>query len=380
MNVPDKSKFPRAQEVAYLDTAAEGLPPADSEEALASYYRDKALGTPGRERLYEADNATRCAAARLLEASGEDVVLLANASEALNLLVNSTPWRPGDEVLISDLEFPSNVLAWRRMREQGVEVRVIPSTSGALTLEQFVASINSRTRVVSVSQVSYKTGTQIPFMAALAREAHRAGALFCVDATQALGRMPVSIEGVDYLVASSYKWLLGVHGLAVVYLSPELRERMVPGTLGWYSVREIFTPERFESYEYKPGAERLASGMPNFPAIYVLRRSLEYLLGIGPRLLDAALQPLVTRARDGLAALGLDVLTPPEPEYASGIVSFLHPLAEKIGQVLDREGVIVWAGDGRLRASVHVYNDAEDISRFLGILAALLPRLEVGIG
>ena len=96
--------------------------------------------------------------------------------------------------------------------------------------------------MVSVSQVSYKTGTQIPFMSELAEEAHGVGAIFCVDATQALGRVPVSVKGVDYLVASSYKWLLGTHGLAVVYMSPEMRERRHPGTVGWYSVDSLFLP------------------------------------------------------------------------------------------------------------------------------------------
>ena len=72
-------------------------------------------------------------------------------------------------------------------------------------------------------------GTQVPFLPALAEEAHRAGALLCVDATQALGRVPVSVKGVDYLVASSYKWLLGSHGLGCGYMSPEIRERLRPG-------------------------------------------------------------------------------------------------------------------------------------------------------
>jgi selenocysteine lyase/cysteine desulfurase len=133
-------------------------------------------------------------------------------------------------------------------------VRVIPATGGAVDLGQYTALINSRTKLVSVSQVSYKTGAQIPFLAALSQEAHRAGAVFCVDATQALGRVPVSIEGVDFLVASAYKWLLGIHGMGVAYVSPELRDRLAPGAVGWYSVTDIFTPDRFERYELKAGA------------------------------------------------------------------------------------------------------------------------------
>src|SRR5690349_16694592 len=178
--VSNKQFFPRAREVAYFDTAAEGLPPVSTEAALAEYWREKSRGTPGRIRLYEKHAETLQAVAQLLETTAENIALLANSSEALNLLANSLNWREGDEVLISDLEFPSNVVVWLRLKEFGVRLVVIPSEAGVLRLEDWTSRITSRTRVVSVSQVSYKTGTQIPYLRELANEVHRAGALFCV--------------------------------------------------------------------------------------------------------------------------------------------------------------------------------------------------------
>jgi selenocysteine lyase/cysteine desulfurase len=168
---------------------------------------------------------------------------------------------------------------------------------------------------------------------------------------------------VDYLACSSYKWLLASHGLAVVYLSPQFREQLRPATSGWYSVQDLFgqqTP--------KPGAARLEAGMPNFPAIYVLRESAAYLQSAGVECIENHLRPLVRQLRDGLAALGLDLLTPPGESVASGIVSFAHPQAERIAGLLSDDGVIVWAGDGRVRASVHLYNDEPDVSRLLSAL------------
>lgn len=377
MELVSRSSFPLTREVTYLDTAAEGLPPVECQQALACYYHEKSMGTPGRRRLHKEEYLARQAAGRLIGAAADDVALLSSASDALNLLANSISWRPGDEVLITDLEFPSNVLAWLRLRERGVRVRVVLSRHGVVEYEDFATRINRFTRLVSISQVSYKTGTQIPFIPALAREAHRVGAVLCLDATQALGRVPVSLEGVDYLVASSYKWVLGVHGLGIVYLSPYLRESLVPGSVGWYSVQDIFVPGHLERYEYKPGAARLVAGMPSFPAIYVLRCSIEYLLKIGIQSLDTTLRPLVEHLRAGLASLGVELLTPSEPEYASGIVSFSHPKADWIGKTLEEEGVIVWAGDGRVRASVHLYNDEGDIARYLSVLTSVLSRLEV---
>jgi selenocysteine lyase/cysteine desulfurase len=369
---PYKPLFPRAQQVTYLDTAAEGLPPLAADDALEAYWREKSLGTPGRRRLYEEQQQAECAAAKLLGVAPGDVALLANASEALNLLANSLAWQAGDEVLLTDLEFPSNVLVWLRLKRLGVRVHVISSRGGVVALEDFTSRLSRRTRVVSVSQVSYKTGTRLPFLRDLAAESHRAGALFCVDATQALGRVPAPVQGVDYLVASSYKWLLGTHGLGVVYLSPRLREILQPATAGWYSVEEIFRPDRFETFTPKPGAGRLQPGMPNFPACFTLRAGIECLLSVGVEHLHQELGPVMARLRQGLEDLGLPLLTPAQPEYASGIVSFAHADAKHVAAALERENVIVWGGDGRVRLSAHLYNDHEDASRCLAALKAVL--------
>jgi len=367
-----KSLFGRARDSAYLDTAAEGLPLERCRDALVRYFDDKSNGSPGRVRMHEEEHAARDAAARLLGTKLDNVVLLGSASEALNAFANSIAWKPGDEVVVTDLEFPSGVLTWLRLRERGVRVRLIDSQCGAIDLDSFERVIGPATRVVCVSHVSYKTGTRIPFLPELSALAHEHDAMLVVDATQSLGRVPVSVAGVaDFVVASTYKWLLGVHGLGVTYLDPAARERIGDGVLGWYSVADLFSPDRFDSYARKAGAGWMLCGMPNFPSIYVLRESIEFLLAQGVEVFDRELRPLVAELRQGIARLGLELLTPAGPEFASGIVSFLHPACEALAAALERAGAIVWAGDGRVRASVHFYNDGSDISRFLGALESI---------
>ena len=367
-----KALFPLAEEVAYLDTAAEGLPAPGCAEALRAYLRQKCRGALGLEHYLQTQLETERAVARLLGTAAQDVVLLANASEPLNLLANSIDWRPGDRVLVTDLEFPSSVLPWLRMKPLGVEVEVIPSDCGIVELEQFQSRITEHTRVVAVSQVSYKSGTQIWYLRDLAEATHRAGGILCVDATQALGRVPVSVEGVDFLVASGYKWLLGVHGLGVVYFAPALRQRLLPQTVGWYSVEDLFRPDRFERFSYKDGAGSLQPGMPNFPAIYALKTAVEFLLSIGVERINRELCPLVAELREGLQDLGASLLTPRDPRYASGIVAFADEQAASIGAALQSAGVVVWVGDGRVRASVHLYNDRADIRCCLAALQTIL--------
>ncbi len=364
-----REMFPQACQAAYLDTAAEGLPLETSELALAAYFADKSRGSPGRRNFYREEEHARSALGRLLGTDPENVALVPSASDALNLLANSITWKPGDEVVISDLEFPSGALAWLRLRDQGVIVRVLASEQGYISLESFQAAITEKTRIVCISHVSYRTGTRISFLRELADAAHSAGALLVLDATQSLGRLPVALEGIDFLVASGYKWLLGIHGVSVAYLSPSARDRLSPGSLGWYSVSEIFTPDRFERYELKPGAGWIGAGMPPFPSIYVLRRSVEFLLEAGVERIDSEMRPVVAALRHGIEELGFNLLSPPDPDCASGIVSFSHPDCKGIGARLHEGNVIVWAGDGRVRASVHLYNDHSDAERCLQELA-----------
>ncbi len=372
-----KVLFPRAVETVYLDTAAEGLPAPGLAESFAEYCRDKSLGTPGRRRFHRVEAETASLCARLLDTSPENVTLLSNASEAFNVLAGSLEWKAGDRVIISDLEFPSNVYPWLRLEQMGVEVVVVSGEGGALRFEDIERHINHSTRLISLSLVSYRTGAFLDCVPRLSAEAHRVGAFLSIDATQALGRLPLTVEGVDYLMSSSFKWLLGPHGLGVVYVSPDLREQLNPRAVGWYSVRNCFTPDRFERYELKSGAACLASGMPNFPSLYALRDSLQFVLRTGiDSIRDRLLEP-VALLRRRLAAAGLSLLTPEDPRLASGIVAFEHPYAAQVGSALEEEGVIVWAGDGRVRASLHLYNDEEDVDRYVSILEGVLKKEKV---
>src|SRR4051794_25760635 len=127
--------FPRALRGGYLDTAAEGLPAPGVREALAEYLEQKCTGTPRRTRHFEVEEQAREAAASLLGVSANDIAFLPTASDALNILAASLPCAPGDRIVTTDLEFPSNVLPWLALRNRGVEVAVVASRGGALHLD-----------------------------------------------------------------------------------------------------------------------------------------------------------------------------------------------------------------------------------------------------
>lgn len=363
-----RALFPRAMESPYLDTAAEGLPVPGVEDAFTEYLAEKGRGTPGRVKHFAKEQEARTLAADLLGTSKEHVAFASSASDALNLLAASLPLSAGDEVVITDLEFPSNVLPWLALARRGVRTIVVPSVDGAVRLADLRHAMTEKTRAVSLSLVSYKSGAYFPYISGLAELVHSIGAMLCVDATQALGRCPIPLSGVDYLMASSFKWLLGPHGLAIVYLSPQFRAKFDPLGVGWYSVDPLFTRDRFEHYTLKQDAGCVTAGMPNFPSLYAMCEALRFHVSLDQPAEQARANDLCRYLRDELEAQGFDLLTPRDPALTSGIVSFEHPRAEEIGNLLHREGIVVWAGDGRVRASVHYYNNSSDIEAYAAAL------------
>jgi selenocysteine lyase/cysteine desulfurase len=367
--------FPRAACGGYLDTAAEGLPAPGVADAFNAYMLEKEKGTPGRERHFAKETEARELAAALLETQVTNVAFAPSASDALNGLSLSLDLRAGDEVVITDLEFPSNVLPWLALRTRGVNVHVLRCPDGHIDVSALAALISKRTRLVSISLVSYKSGARFLATRELADLVHDAGGALCVDATQALGRCPVPLDGVDYLMSSSFKWLMAPHGLAAVYISPGFRERFEPLGVGWYSVEDVFSPDRFERYSLKPGAACIAAGMPNFASLYGLCESLRFLAGLDREQERERADRLCIDLRARLAALDVHMLTPRDPALVSGIVAFAHDDAAAIGSALAREGITIWAGDGRVRASLHYYNDEGDVHDLTSALRRVLGQV-----
>ncbi len=371
---PYKPDFPGLENRAYLNTGAEGIPPKRCHAALEQYLSAKSRGAEGRPDLYALETACKQRIGQLLSTSAESIAFLGNASECINRLCNAIDWKPGhDEVIIDDLEFPSNVLPWLNLKRKGVEVKVLKSRSWFLTPEDFSAAISSRTRLVSVSHVSYSSGARLD-IAEIAKIAHSRGAVFCVDATQSLGRIPVPLEGVDYLVASTYKWLLAPHGGGVLYCSPTLLPKLQPAAAGWWSVRDLFSEERFRTVDFKPTSARFELGMPNFLTLYGLNDSAAYLQEVGVAKIAGDLEPVCDFLIEELSRLPVSLMTPRQPERRAGLISFENANCEEIARRLAAERVHVWGGDGRVRISVHLYNDLTDAEQFIGSLRRILQK------
>jgi selenocysteine lyase/cysteine desulfurase len=186
-----------------------------------------------------------------------------------------------------------------------------------------------------------------------------------VDVTQALGRIPLDLAGVDLIVSSTHKWILASHGGGLVGVPASRASEWTVPAGGWFNLEDAFGPHRFERAVSRPGAAGFTVGMPNFPAVYAIRAGLEYIQSVGVREIDRAARPLVEACLEGLSKLPVDLLSPRDPAALAGILAFRHPASEKIYQRLRARNIHVMHHAGRLRVAWHGYNTQQDVEAFL---------------
>lgn len=356
--------FPSLASRCYLNTAAEGIPPRQVVAALTQYAEDKLLGMDGRT-LHEAQ--WRGARQRTAAAYGfaeSEIGLCSCTSEAYNLLASAMRLQPGDEVVINDLDFPAGATAWMQP-ECPATVKLWRARDGVLELDDLRSLLSPRTRLVTVSYVSFYNGFKLPLdeAAALVRSSDRAR--LAVDVTQALGRIPLPLEGVDFVVSSTHKWILASHGGGLVGVSADAAAELTAPAGGWFHLQNAFDDDRFERVVTKQGGASYGVGMPNYAAVYAINAALEYIDSLSVDQIEKATTPLVHACLEGLEQLDVELLTPPRPESLAGILAFRHPAAERIYERLHEQDIHVMHHAGRLRVALHFYNTMADVEKFL---------------
>jgi selenocysteine lyase/cysteine desulfurase len=361
--------FPTLSGITYLNTAAESIPPRCTGEAIEAYWHDKLRGMKGRDGHFAQVEACREVSARMLGLQTGEVSFCSCSSEAYNLLASALQLGAGDEVVVTDLDFPAGVTPWLRAAEAPV-LRVWKAAEGALDAAQLAPLLNERTRLVQVSLVSFYNGHRIewrPFRDTVRRLAPNA--LISVDITQALGRVVLDCDGADILISSTHKWTLGIHGGCIIGIPAAGASRLTTHAGGWLHLQNAFDADRFERAVPKTGAASFSVGMPNFVALYALNASLRHLENVGVAKIAAHADPLVTEAEAGLRDLGVKPMC---RWNGTGILAFQHERSTELHAALEREDIHVMHNAGRIRIAVHGYNTPEDIGQLLRVLHTLL--------
>jgi selenocysteine lyase/cysteine desulfurase len=379
MSVPGlrREDFPVLDRLTYLNTASAGLVPASVVTPAHEFELELAqAGTTGMDEDTEIgilDDA-RHGAAALLGASPDTIAIATSFTEALNQVA----WwlRPGrgQNVVSSEVDFPSVTYPWHRIAEDtGCQVRLVGvlDDPDSFDVNKIADSVDSATAAICISHVQYLTGHLLD-LGELAALAHDIGAVLIVDATQSAGQVPIDVtaSGVDVLISGSYKWLCSsTFGAAVCYLSPALLSEFRPPLVGWRSTEHPYSLDA-RWLPLAATARRMEYSTMSYAAAIALGRAIGYISGLSLAEVAAHNRELA----DGLAQRGARLLTPRDPARRAGTVTARFPGhdGEAIAAALTERGVIVSPRVGSTRFSMHFYNSSDDVVHALATLDEVL--------
>lgn len=374
MNIPGlEAEFDLDPHLIYLNHAAVSPWPRRTADAVKSFAEENRYqGSRNYLSWLDTEQSLRDRLQRLIGARGDDeIALLKNTSEGLSFIAYGLDWKAGDNIVITDQEFPSNRVVWESLQSRDVEVRYA-SLDGIDPEQAIIDLIDNRTRLVSVSAVQYGTGLRLD-LKRIGRFCEDAEVLFCVDAIQQIGALPFNVREVraDFAVADGHKWMLGPEGVALFYCRRELLAKLQLFEYGWHMLAH---PGDFDNIDWQVAgsARRFECGSPNMLGVHALEASLALLEDVG---MDEIGRAVTARSRaivDHLeaAAERYALISRTEPDRLAGIVTF-RPLQEDTESVFNRlrgSGVQCAMRAGGIRLSPHAYTPMKVLENLFAIL------------
>lgn len=367
--------FPVKTQRCYLNNASIGpiaQPVLDAVTGFLTTVRDTGRnGYP--EWCRHLDGPVKQRIGSFLGAHADEIAFVKNTTEGLNYVSNGLDWRAGDNVVLADIEYPSNVYPWMLQAKHGVGLRWVAARQGRVELADVEAACDERTRVIAISAVQFATGHRAD-LAGLSELCERRGILLCVDAIQWCGVLDLDLSQykIDFLAFGGHKWMLSPIGTGVFYISRNALNAIQPSVVGYHSV------DRGEAHmdydlDYRPNAGRFEEALVNMPGIWGLDASIAIKQTIGMARIEAHCLALADHAADRLSASGWTVTSPRGPVEGSAIVCFradgVDPEATRI--LMAERGVDLAVRGTGLRISPTYYNDIGEIDRFVDALPPL---------
>ncbi len=369
------SLFPVTQKRIFLAHAGVAPLPGPTVDVLKSEAERASHSQEGLDYLSEIE-AIRRVGARLINANSDEVALLGPTSLGLNLVANGLDWKPDDEVVCYPDDYPANVYPWQALAGRGVRVVTLqPERIGEITPELVLKALTPKTRLVALASCHFLSGFRLDYDA-IAEELSRRGVLFCLDAIQSLGATTIDVHHVDFLAADSHKWMLGPLGAGIFYVKRRHFETLRPSLIGAWNVHSpgyVAQPD----IAFEATARRYEPGALNMLALHGMKASLELILGLGVKQIEARLLDLRAFAEDRLLARGFRVFgVANRRSQKSGITTIaIEDEAKAVAQARKlRENRIdislrqTRSGVSCLRLSPHFYNTEAEIEEVIKIL------------
>jgi cysteine desulfurase/selenocysteine lyase len=365
MNESIRSLFPVTRNYIYMNHAAVSPLSTRVRDAMGWLVEDvTAHGAVHWNDWCNTYDHARTSAARLVNAQPHEIAFMRNTSDGISAIANGIDWREGDAVVTNNVEFPSNIYPWMRLEKaRGVKLLMSTERDGRIDSDDLLSLVDDRTRVIALSWVQFSSGfrSDLQRIGQFCRERN---IIFFVDAIQGLGglQLDVARDCVDAFAADAHKYLAGPEGVALLYLSDRIIDRVKPSVVGWMSVNQ---PEHHLDYDlsYREGALRFECGSLNTAGVYGLGAAIDLLLELGPEKIEEYLLGLGDYLASRLVERGYSVFGSRRAGETSAIVTCTHEKHSPgtLYHLLREKKIITAPRVKRLRISPHFYNTRDEV-------------------
>jgi cysteine desulfurase/selenocysteine lyase len=365
MNQAIRSLFPVTESYIYLNHSAVCPLSTRVRDAMNRLVEDVTRnGSVNYNDWLQTYERTRESAASLVNARAHEIAFMRNTSDAISAVANGIEWRDGDNVVTCNVEFPANVYPWMRLcEERGIQLKFAEERGGRIDPGELLSKVDDRTRVVTISWVQFASGFRSD-LARIGKFCRERDIIFVVDVIQGLGGLKLDVERdyVDAFAADAHKYLLGPEGIALLFVSDRVIDRIKPTVVGWTSVKNY---EQHLDYDlnYRDGSLRFECGTLNSAGVYGLGAAIDLFLEVGPEEVEAYLLGLSDYLAERLTAKGYNVISSRLPGETSGVVTCTHEqrTPRELHRLLRAKNIITAPRANRLRISPHFYNTREEV-------------------
>ncbi len=365
-----RSYFDLNKDIVYLNHASHGPLPLPARKAY-DHYLDSWQKTEHDHDVesFSIIKELRGKLANMIGADPQRLGLSYNTTSGLSLIASGYPWRKGDNVVLSEGEFPACVYPWVSLKRIGVELKFARANRGFIDEDSLMALVDKNTRVISVSWVQFNIGFRTD-LKKLGEFCRSKDILLCVDGIQGMGVLPINVPDykIDLFASGCAKWMLGPCGTGFFYLSEQAEEKLRPINIGWLSVdwNDDFTDLLRYDLPERKGPSKYECGTYAYQDIRGLNASVDLHLSFERQSVWDYIKSLTGMIIDKIESDDrFELKSSKKDNRRSGIAAFRSRDAESLYKHLREKRFIVSFREGNIRVSPHFYNTAEEIESFI---------------
>lgn len=302
--------------------------------------------------------------ARLINAETSEIAISMSVSDATIAILSALPRdTKRNKVVASKLEFPT--VGQILIAHPHLEHVFVPANDYIIETETYLDYVDQSTRLLCAAHVCYQNGFKQDIKR-LSEIAHDAGAYFFVDAYQSLGTEPIDVKAmnIDFLASGNLKYLLGVPGIAFIYIKKEIADELAPNTTGWFGQKNIFG-FKVDELDYADGTRRFDTGTPPVIAAYAAAAGLKIINEVGVDRINDRVNDLKTFLREKASELGIELYSPQDISKTGASTAIMVPDSHALEHTLALENVIISARGPVVRLAPHFFTLEEEIEKAL---------------